>query len=114
MHMVLETTSILPWGSTLYTTAVSLEMSDEPYIFPHLIAKNALDAHVWRPIGRDNIIAVDGDSSAATIESIIADWCHAAGYGDWCQSAAAIESITADWCHAVGNNQILDFRSIQI
>ena len=30
MHMVLETTSILPSGSTLYTTAVSLEMSDEP------------------------------------------------------------------------------------
>ena len=36
MHMVLETTSILPSGSTLYTTAVSLEMSDEPHLIPQL------------------------------------------------------------------------------
>ena len=35
MHMVLETTSILPSGSTLYTNAVSLEMSDEPIMFYH-------------------------------------------------------------------------------
>ncbi len=50
MHMVLETTSILPSGSTLYTNAVSLEMSDEPkkeYLFIALIKKAELsDAYL--------------------------------------------------------------------
>ena len=34
--MVLEMTSILLWGSTPYTTVASLEMSDEPQLFPYL------------------------------------------------------------------------------
>ena len=45
-----------------------------------------------------------GSQATAAPESILADACHAVGYGDGGQAAAVIESTLADACHVFPKN----------